>query len=133
MFFKCIFEDIPMYENHISLSKEDPSKVEIHYRGHSVYTENGITFMREKGVGDLLEGLPFERYTAIRLNSTECHIMGTHRMGSDPSDSIVDDKLLHHQYRNLLVLGSGTFPSTAPANPTLTISALSLRAADHLL
>ena len=132
MFFKCIFEDIPMYENYIRLSKDDPSRVEIHYSGHSAYAENGIQFMRTTGVADLLEGLPVERYTAIRLNTTECHILGTHRMGSDPASSFVDDKLLHHRYRNLLVLGGGTFPSTAPANPTLTISALSLRAADSL-
>ena len=34
--------------------------------------------------------------------------------------------------RNLLVLGGGAFPTAAPANPTLTISALSLRAAREM-
>lgn len=132
MSFKCIFEDIPQYDNYISLSKNDPSRIEIHYGGHSAYAEKGIEFMRAKGVEELLEGFPVEEYGTSKLNSTESHILGTHRMGSDPASSIVDDKLLHHHYRNLLVLGSGTFPSTAPANPTLTICALSLRAADQL-
>jgi choline dehydrogenase-like flavoprotein len=45
----------------------------------------------------------------------------------------VDGHLVHHQYRNLLVLGASAYPTAAPAYPTLTISALSLWAADHLL
>jgi choline dehydrogenase-like flavoprotein len=132
MLLRCIFEDIPQYDNYVTLPKNDPSRVEIHYSGHSAHAEKGIEFMRAKGIDDLLAGFPVENYEVKKLNKTEAHILGTHRMGSDPANSIVDDKLLHHQYRNLLVLGSGTFPSTAPANPTLTICALSLRAADQL-
>jgi choline dehydrogenase-like flavoprotein len=37
---------------------------------------------------------------------------------------------VHHRWRNLFVLGGGSFPTISPANPTLTLSALSLRAAD---
>ena len=54
-------------------------------------------------------------------------------MGRDPATSIVDGHLVHHQLRNLLVLGASSFPTASPAYPTLTVSALSLRAADHLL
>jgi choline dehydrogenase-like flavoprotein len=45
-------------------------------------------------------------------------------MGDDPTTSIVDKYLIHHQVRNLMVLGSSVFPTCAPANPILTISAL---------
>jgi glucose dehydrogenase len=34
---------------------------------------------------------------------------------------------------NLYLVGSGTFPTGATANPTLTIAALSLRTADHIV
>ena len=47
-------------------------------------------------------------------------------MGTDPRRSIVDRGLVHHQVRNLLVLGGGAFPTSSPVNPTLTLSALSL-------
>ncbi len=58
------------------------------------------------------------------------HIMGTHRMGSDPAASVVDRDGRCHDHPNLFLLGSGVFPSVGTANPTLTIAALSLLAAN---
>jgi len=66
------------------------------------------------------------------MGTTAAHIQGTVLMGDDPAESIVDRYLVHHQYRNLLVLGASAFPTASPAYPTLTLSALSLWAADHL-
>ena len=60
------------------------------------------------------------------------HIMGTLRMGKDPKTSIVSENLIPHDHPNLYVVGSGVFPTSCTANPTLTIAALSLRLADHL-
>lgn len=57
------------------------------------------------------------------------HIIGTARMGADPRHSVVDAELRSHQHPNLFILGSAVFPTSATANPTLTIAALSLRAA----
>ena len=39
---------------------------------------------------------------------------------------------VHHRVRNLVILGSGVFPTGSPANPTLTVTALSLWSANHL-
>ena len=60
------------------------------------------------------------------------HIIGTARMGNDPKSSVVDSELRSHDHPNLFILGSAVFPTSATANPTLTIAALSLRAADHV-
>jgi glucose dehydrogenase len=60
------------------------------------------------------------------------HIIGTARMGSDPKSSVVDRDLRSHDHPNLFILGSAVFPTSATANPTLTIAALSLRAADQI-
>ena len=60
-------------------------------------------------------------------------VQGTTRMGNDPNDSVVDRNLVHHRARNLLVLGSGAFPSCPAANPTLILSALSVLAARKLM
>ena len=61
------------------------------------------------------------------------HVMGTYRMGSNAKDSVVDSFQRSWDHRNLFLIGSGVFPTTGTANPTLTIAALSLRTADKIL
>jgi choline dehydrogenase-like flavoprotein len=61
------------------------------------------------------------------------HIMGTSKMGDDPKQSVVDKFQRSHDHKNLYLVGSSTFPTGATANPTLTIAALSLRTAKHIL
>lgn len=61
------------------------------------------------------------------------HVMGTYRMGSDPDASVVDATQRSHDHQNLYLLGSGVFPSVGTANPTLTIAALTLMAAEAIL
>jgi choline dehydrogenase-like flavoprotein len=60
------------------------------------------------------------------------HIIGTARMGNDARRSVVDAGLRSHDHGNLFILGSAVFPTSATANPTLTIAALSLRAVDQV-
>jgi choline dehydrogenase-like flavoprotein len=55
------------------------------------------------------------------------------RMGSDPGTSVVDGNQRSHDHQNLYLLGSGVFPSVGTANPTLTIAALTLMAAEAIL
>jgi choline dehydrogenase-like flavoprotein len=60
------------------------------------------------------------------------HIMGTYRMGVSAQDSVVDSFQRSHDHDNLYLVGSGTFPTGATANPTLTIAALALRTAERI-
>lgn len=57
------------------------------------------------------------------------HVAGTYRMGSDPKTSVVNADQRSWDHKNLFLVGSGVFPTIATGNPTLTIAALSLRAA----
>lgn len=61
------------------------------------------------------------------------HLMGTTRMGNDAADSVTDGYGRAHDHENLFIAGSSLFPTSGTANPTLTIAALSLRTADHLM
>ncbi len=60
------------------------------------------------------------------------HIMGTTRMGKEGEARVVDGQCRSVDHANLYVLGSSVFVTGAVANPTLTIAALSLRAANAI-
>jgi choline dehydrogenase-like flavoprotein len=70
--------------------------------------------------------------TTISEPYSNHHMMGMTRMGINPDTSVVDAECRTHDHRNLFVLGSSVFPTSGTANPTLTIAALSLRAADSI-
>ncbi|MBA3891154.1 MAG: hypothetical protein H0X64_11565 [Gemmatimonadaceae bacterium] len=59
--------------------------------------------------------------------------MGTTRMSDDPTQGVVDRDCRVHSVDNLYVAGSSVFPTGGYVNPTLTLTALALRLADHLL
>ncbi|WP_247729974.1 GMC family oxidoreductase [Halovivax limisalsi] len=60
------------------------------------------------------------------------HHMGTTRMGSDPAESVVGPDLRTHDLENCWIASSSVFPTGGAMNPTLTIAALALKAADHV-
>jgi choline dehydrogenase-like flavoprotein len=60
------------------------------------------------------------------------HLMGTARMGEDPTHSVVDRWGRAHDVPNLFIVDGSVFVTSAPVNPTTTIQALALRTADWL-
>jgi gluconate 2-dehydrogenase alpha chain len=54
-------------------------------------------------------------------------------MGRSPEGSVVNTFLQHWQMPNLWVIGSSSFPQNSSGNPTLTILAVTYRAADALI
>jgi choline dehydrogenase-like flavoprotein len=60
------------------------------------------------------------------------HHMGTTRMGEDPATSVVNPRLRTHDVGNLTIPSSSVFATSGAMNPTLTIGALALKAADHV-
>ncbi len=61
------------------------------------------------------------------------HVMGTARMGTDPSASVVSPEQRLWDVDNVLVCDSSVFVTSAGYNPTLTLAALAHRAATLLV
>jgi choline dehydrogenase-like flavoprotein len=60
------------------------------------------------------------------------HMQGSCRMGSDRSNSVVDNHCESHDVRRLYVGDSSLIPRTLSVNPSLTIMALASRLAEHI-
>ena len=84
--------------------------------------------LESSGAGEIVEQISsYDLFAAT-------HVFGTCRMGSDPKSSVVDSSLRYHGIPNLLVTDASVFPTSGGGEaPSLTIEALSLRAAELLL
>jgi choline dehydrogenase-like flavoprotein len=61
------------------------------------------------------------------------HIIGTYRMGTVSSQSVVNSDGRSWDHQNLFLIGSGVFPTSATGNPTLTLAALALRTSEVIV
>ena len=61
------------------------------------------------------------------------HLLGTARMGDDPKTSVVDKWNRAHDVPNLYVVDGSVFVTSTGVNPTSTIVAIALRAAEHMV
>ncbi len=61
------------------------------------------------------------------------HLLGTTRMGTDPTRSVTDPWGRLHDLQNVWVADGGVFPTSTAFNPTLTQQALAWRTAAHLV
>lgn len=61
-----------------------------------------------------------------------CHNMGVARMSAKPDDGVTNRWGQAHDVPNLFVSDGSLFPTSAAANPTLTIVALAIRQAAHI-
>jgi choline dehydrogenase-like flavoprotein len=60
------------------------------------------------------------------------HELGTVRMGLDPKTSVLNGYCQAHEVKNLFVTDGACFTTNPDKNPTISITALSWRAAEHL-
>lgn len=130
-----LVEQSPDAENRVTLDpeKRDANGVplpRIHY-DYSDYTLAGLA-AAEEAHDEIFAAMNASGINHAPDAKGAGHIIGTVRMGSDAKSSVVDADLRSFDHRNLFMLGSGTFPTSATANPTLTIAALSLRAVDAI-
>jgi choline dehydrogenase-like flavoprotein len=115
----------------VAVDPADPTRPAVTFAGRSDYARRGLG-LASSYVEALTAHLPVFGIEILPPAATEAHILGTTVMGNDPTQSVIDRGLRHHRVRNLVVLGSGAFPTAAPATPTLTLCALSLWAGHQL-
>ena len=61
------------------------------------------------------------------------HLMGGCNLGCDPAKSVVSPEFRLHGFRNVYAADSSVFPNAPGINPSFTIMALSLKAADQIV
>ena len=129
-------EDQPQYVNRVLLDRESPPdrwglpRLRIQFR-HSardlaageVLTRTARRVLRKAGA---IAWYPHKIHTFS-------HAVGTVRMGTDPRTSVLDADGRFRGIENLTVTDASVFPTSASVNPSLTIAANALRAAERLL
>ena len=137
-------EPIPNPESRILLAAERDAlgmrKVAVDWNVTAADKRNGRVIMRLLGAEMARTG--FGRLRSFLEDGDDAtwpadmygdqHHMGATRMHRDPSLGVVNENCRVHGVANLYVAGSSVFPTAGAANPTLTITALALRLADHL-
>ena len=83
--------------------------------------------------GKVLSRIESDGAKAIAAGGEIIHEVGTIRMGRDPGQSVLDPFGRAHEVKNLYVADGGSFVSNADKNPTLTILALAMRTAEHVV
>jgi len=132
-------EPLPRYDNHVTLNpnvKDAWGVPVLHF--HASYGENDLAMakgMREK-LGEIVDALKLENRSPIpeRLSifGKNIHEAGTARMGNDPKKSVVNRFNQVHDAPNVFVTDGACFVTQGCYEPTLTIMALSARAADYI-
>ena len=143
-FVHVMMEQTPERNNRISLSDEKDvfgiPKVDINWQ----FNEKDIASMW-KGLEVLANEVGAMDIGRIRLLKERSprllgnqmgfghHHMGTTRMASDYRDGVVDSNQKVFGTRNLYVAGSSVFPTGSHVPPTLTITATTIRLAQHII
>jgi choline dehydrogenase-like flavoprotein len=129
-----LVEPLPDPANRVTLSTEKDAlglpRPEIHYRT-GAYASRGLAQARATHER-LFRALGVSQIHHWPGPQGAGHIMGTCRMGTDPKTSVVDTQLRVHGHQNCFVVSSAVYPTVGTANPTLTLAALALRAADTI-
>lgn len=131
-------EVLGRYENHVRI---DEKKVDawgipvLHIE--TQYTDNEYNMAKDAvEVGSqLAQSAGFEVLSQNAVPNPpgySIHEVGTCRMGDDPKRSVLNRWNQSHDHKNLYVVDGAAFVSAGWQNPTMTISALSMRASEHL-
>jgi choline dehydrogenase-like flavoprotein len=142
---QAIVEAVPDPDSRVTLSADKRDRfgmprVKVEWRlGEQVKRTFDKTFallaqeLQMANIADVELDTPLEgRAWPVKLEGT-WHHMGTTRMHDSPREGVVDRDCKVHGMSNLYIAGSSVFPTVGANFPTITIAALSLRLAGHLV
>jgi choline dehydrogenase-like flavoprotein len=126
-------EDLPRLENRVTLSERLMDAHGIPAPKMVYRLDNNTRVMIEHGIARATEAFQEAGATDVTaqrlLVHAGFHLLGTASMG-EPGASVVDARSRAHEVPNLVILDGSVFTTAAALNPTSTIQALALRAAD---
>jgi choline dehydrogenase-like flavoprotein len=137
--FEAQGECLPRFENYVELDPEKKDAWGIPaLRIHASYGENEHAMARamRQDIREVLDAMkvenaqgPADRLSVFGKNIHEC---GTARMGNDPKKNVLNRFNQLHDVKNLFVTDGACFVTQGCYEPTLTIMAISARAADYI-
>jgi len=145
--FQAIVEPVPDPDSRVTLSNSQwdslgMNRVKVDWRlGEQVKRTFDRTLtmlaeeLRQSGVAEVTLDAPLEgkAWPATLEKEGTWHHMGTTRMHDSPQRGVVDRHCKVHEMTNLYIAGSSVFPTAGANFPTITIVALTLRLAEHLI
>lgn len=125
---KALFEVLPHFENRVELSttKVDDFGMPLPKATFRFGSYENKGFEKFKELGRRLSGNPQLEFSST---ASVCHWLGTCKMGTSEKNGVVDTNHRTFEHPNLYIVGGSNLVTSGVCNPTLTISALALRAA----
>ena len=93
----------------------------------------GRATSRLKLMNKVFEAMGYEVVKSFWDDPTGHHATSTCRMGETPEQGVTDRDMKVFGTNNLYVCSNAAFPSCTSVNPTLTLTAMSMRLGDHLI
>ncbi len=129
---------LPRHENYVEIDKSVRDAWGIpSLKIQARYTDNEFNMARDamNTLSEVCHAAGFEvlaKHDKMVPPGESIHELGTCRMGENPKTSVLNKWNQSHDIKNLFVVDGSSFTSGGPQNPTLTISALAMRASDYM-
>ncbi len=128
--FASIVEDLPYWENRVIPDPRAKNGLRFEYRYPDELRER--TRLSRRALSDSLKRRHRTMVLSGENNLNFGHTCGTCRFGNDPATSALNRDNRAHDVANLYVVDASFFPSSGGINPSLTIAANALRAAEAM-
>lgn len=136
-YWAIIAEDLPSDDNTVTLDStltdsDGMPAPKLRYRA-SENTRRLLDYNQKQAQVSMREAGAYETIVAPIVRETGWHLLGTARMGDDPTNSVVDSFGRSHDVPNLFVFDGSVMPTSGAVNPTGTVAALALRNAEAVI